>query len=308
MRRCVDRSCGVVWLDPIPLETEIGRAYHNYYTHHAGHRPGALRSLLDRVHYRVLREHVTRRYGRRGERRSPSAAFTWLALGVYPPNHAVADFPMRYLPQPLTGRILELGFGKGFTLELLNSLGWTAAGLETDPVAVSAAAERGLHVRCGALTEQAYPDGYFDAVVSSHVIEHIYDPKALLRECRRILRPGGRLIAATPNARGLTHRVFGPAWRGLEPPRHLQIFTPPALRALAHAAGFNNTRTIGSVRGAAGAWEFSGLIERTTDSNRLGIANSLRPGLRARSAEMLQYLSKVLTRDLAEEIILVASK
>jgi SAM-dependent methyltransferase len=308
MRRCVDRGCGMLWLDPVPLETEIGNAYHNYYTHHAGSRPGALRSLLDRVHYRVLREHVTRRYGGRGGRRSPSAALTWLALAVYPPNHAVADFPMRYLPQPVTGRILELGFGKGFTLELLKMLGWAAEGLETDPVAVAAAAERGLAVRCGALAEKAYPDCYFDAVVSSHVIEHIHDPKTLLRECHRILRPGGRLIAATPNARGLTHRVFGPAWRGLEPPRHLQIFTPTALRTLAHAAGFNHVRTIGSVRGAAGAWEFSKLLDRTSDSNSLGIVNSIRPGLRARSAELLQYLSKVLTCDLAEEIILMASR
>jgi hypothetical protein len=58
-----------------------------------------------------------------------------------------------------------------------------------------------------------------------------------MRKCRELLKPGGRLVVTTPNARGLGHARFGASWRGLEPPRHLQIFSPPTLAECARRAG-----------------------------------------------------------------------
>jgi SAM-dependent methyltransferase len=57
-------------------------------------------------------------------------------------------------------------------------------------------------------------------------------------ECFRVLRPGGRLVLTTPNALGLAHRQYGCHWRGLEPPRHLHLFTPTALQQCARTGGF----------------------------------------------------------------------
>jgi 2-polyprenyl-3-methyl-5-hydroxy-6-metoxy-1,4-benzoquinol methylase len=58
------------------------------------------------------------------------------------------------------------------------------------------------------LEDQAFDAGSFDMVTMSHVIEHVHDPAAVLRECRRILAPDGVLLLATPNARSWGHAVF----------------------------------------------------------------------------------------------------
>jgi SAM-dependent methyltransferase len=71
-----------------------------------------------------------------------------------------------------------------------------------------------------------------------HVLEHVPDPRALLAECRRIIKPGGRLVSITPNVSSWGHQIFGPHWLGLDPPRHLHLFTPASLRRLAQDTGW----------------------------------------------------------------------
>ena len=191
----------------------------------------------------------------------------------------------------------------------LRNLGWDAHGLETDEVAVENARRKGLDVECGSLADQNYPADYYDAVISNHVIEHIYYPRDLFSESRRILRPGGRFIAATPNANCLSRRVFGSSWRGLEPPRHLQIFTAAALRALAHASGFKSCDTIASVRGAAGSWDLSRRLRHDpAHSGGRILAYHKRVSLQALTAEIAQFLLAPILPELAEEVILVATK
>jgi SAM-dependent methyltransferase len=77
----------------------------------------------------------------------------------------------------------------------------------------------------------------------SHVIEHVPDPVACLDKCRRLLKPGGRLVVSTPNIRSRGHLEFKQSWRGLEPPRHLQIFAPELLGECARRAGLKVLRT-----------------------------------------------------------------
>jgi 2-polyprenyl-3-methyl-5-hydroxy-6-metoxy-1,4-benzoquinol methylase len=149
------------------------------------------------------------------------------------------------------GRALDVGCGEGRTVEALASLGWDAEGVDFDAEAVEHAVARGLRVRLGTLEEQSYPGSHFDAIGLSHVLEHVPDPLATLKECRRLLSSRGRLVLTTPNALSLGHRRFGPDWRGLEPPRHLQVFTPGALRALVARAGLIEESLQGPTLGAA---------------------------------------------------------
>jgi SAM-dependent methyltransferase len=148
-------------------------------------------------------------------------------------------------------------------LEELAALGWEVTGVETDPVAARTARDRGFAVHAGDLATAPFPDSSFDLVLLMHVIEHVTDPRALLSECRRVLRVGGRLVVATPNADSRGHRRFGRHWRGLEPPRHLTLFGPRGLLALARDSGFPEARVRSTLRGAAGIYRASRQLERT---------------------------------------------
>jgi SAM-dependent methyltransferase len=74
----------------------------------------------------------------------------------------------------------------------------------------------------------------------SHVLEHLHDPVAALREAKSLLAPGGRLWLSLPSLSSEGLRLFGPHWRGLEPPRHLALFDPPRLALLLAELGYES--------------------------------------------------------------------
>ena len=82
----------------------------------------------------------------------------------------------------------------------------------------------------------------FDVVVMFEVIEHLFDPRLVLEQVQRLLRPGGTLVLSTPNFNALSRFALGNSWAVLSPAEHLYYFTRDSLRALLQAAGFNTTR------------------------------------------------------------------
>jgi len=94
-------------------------------------------------------------------------------------------------------RLLDVGCGTGWLADHFAHY----TGLDGSPDAVAAAVERGRNV---ALHDVAEPlpceDASFDAVVMKDLLEHVPDPVALVREVRRVLRPGGRVFASSPDA------------------------------------------------------------------------------------------------------------
>jgi SAM-dependent methyltransferase len=210
----------------MPAEGEVGKAYERYYTHRSFSPPpeeSAMgRALLGL--YLAVDRLLSRVTGLADLRRRAEIMY----LDGVPP-----------------GRLLDVGCGDGTMLARLRRLGWAGEGTEVDPEAAAHARTRhGLVVHLGPLETLRFPDGTFDAVVMNHVVEHVHDPIALLRECRRILGPGGQLRVVTPNPRSLGHRTFGTNWHHLDPPRHLHLFSRSTLRLSAEKAGF----------GVAGVW------------------------------------------------------
>jgi SAM-dependent methyltransferase len=217
------------------------------------------------------------------------------------------EFAAMHLPAVRGGRLLEVGCGSGQALRVLAELGWDAEGVDFDRAAVEHARARGLSVRHGSVREQEYAAESFDAVVMSHLIEHVPDPLRVLEECRRVLKPGGRLVAVTPNARSFGHTLFREHWFALDPPRHLILFHLDTLRSLAEAAGLTVHRLVSTSRGARQIWIYSRQIRDT------GAADMSRPpGIGSRLAglgfEVAEAARLLVNPAIGEEILLVATR
>ncbi len=130
---------------------------------------------------------------------------------------------------------MDIGCGSGGMLRLLQALGWTDLhGIEPDPAAAAIARSTGADVRQGAVEDvlPVYPDGHFDAIVASMVIEHVADPYAVMREIARTLRPGGELLLSTVTRDSMDAAFFGEYWAGFDFPRHMTFFRNEDIAAL----------------------------------------------------------------------------
>jgi SAM-dependent methyltransferase len=251
----------------------------------------------------VKKNYLALRYGYRANEKTTAAE--WLGLLAYltPCRRGLLDFSVMYLPYRPSGRLLEIGCGSGRMLKEIEDLGWQVEGIDFDAAAVCNSRNKGLVVHQGRLEDRHYTNDSFDAIAMSHLIEHVPDPVGLIEECHRILKPGGTLVVVTPNCQSLGHRIYKRNWRGLEPPRHLHIFSLQSLAALARTAGFRAIRANSTIRDASGYLTASQSLERD---------GSYQPdGLHAHPARALQFLEWVLINlgfHVGEELTLIARK
>lgn len=243
LKQCADRKCGLIWLDPMPISEDIGKAYANYYTHSVSD-PAKRVGLRKRISGLIKRGYWASKYNYSAGREPFVVRSLGNLLYASPIHRREADADVRCLQAVPQGRLLDVGCGSGEWLLAMRDRGWTVEGCDFDKNAVEAAKQRGLQVKCGSLEEQNYPDDNFDAVTLSHVIEHVPDPVRVLGECARILKPGGKLVLFTPNSASLGHRIFKTSWRGLEPPRHLHLFSPQSMHRAVTMAGFQTVSVV----------------------------------------------------------------
>lgn len=112
-----------------------------------------------------------------------------------------------------TSPVLEIGCGSGrFTALLLDHVDW---GVDRNPREVALSARRGgIYSRIACMDARAldFADGAFATVFANCVIEHIPDLELVLGECRRVLRPGGTLIATVPLLEMNRHLLLASGW------------------------------------------------------------------------------------------------
>jgi len=133
-------------------------------------------------------------------------------------------------------RILDVGCGTGANLLMLSKYG-DAEGVDVSEDALAFCRERGLgNVKLGAAEDLPYDDGTFDLVTALDVVEHLDDDLAGLREMRRVLRPGGRVLLFVP--------TFMFLW-GLQDDvsNHRRRYRMPELQRVLEQAGFEVERT-----------------------------------------------------------------
>jgi len=139
------------------------------------------------------------------------------------------------------GRLLDVGTGFGFFLTEMKNKGWEVAGVEICRKAIDYARDvLGLTVHPGPAEKLGFPDNYFDAVTGFYVIEHLPHPMAFLRECYRILKPGGLLLLRYPHTTPIKNvlHFFGIRNRLYDLPAHLSDFSPKMIQQCLEKIGF----------------------------------------------------------------------
>ena len=246
---CSNKSCRIYWVNPRPEDFEMSALYNGYYTH-TDKKKGGVKRYLVSIFDKVKNFYVIRKFGyvKNCDTYLQNLLFTlinsWGALCAY------FNASVFFLDAKPDGRLLDIGCGNGDSIKYMSTLGWNVEGIEYDQIAAENARSKGLTIHVGDLFNIKL-SGDFDAIVMRHVIEHLPDPKKIISECFRLLKPGGVFVVLTPNSMSMGHRIYKSNWRGLEPPRHLQLFNRQNLSTILSESGFKVEMSSTTANGAA---------------------------------------------------------
>ncbi|MBI2541621.1 class I SAM-dependent methyltransferase [Candidatus Woesearchaeota archaeon] len=143
------------------------------------------------------------------------------------------------------GRLLDIGCAFGFFLELARDDGWDAKGIEISEHAYKYAKNvLKLPVFNKTLEKAEFKQNSFDAVTIFDVIEHLPDPKSMLKEIRKILKPNGLLAITTPNIGSIAARLLGKNWEEVKRVReHIYFFSEDTLKKMLESLNFELLKT-----------------------------------------------------------------
>lgn len=137
-------------------------------------------------------------------------------------------------------RVVDLGCGEGYFVEMLAEMGLEAVGVDRDSRCCHQPSQRGIKVVCQDVFEylRGLGEGELDGIFSAHLVEHLtyQENLELLALCHRALAPGGTIVLATPNPRSLFshlemfHMHFG----------HVSFYHPTLLCFFLQYRGFSN--------------------------------------------------------------------
>jgi 2-polyprenyl-3-methyl-5-hydroxy-6-metoxy-1,4-benzoquinol methylase len=243
--RCVD--CDVLFLHPMPSD-RLGEIYpENYYSFHVD----SGRSVAQRI------------------------------------KQVFDDMAFAELTRDIKGSklaALDVGGGSGWLLTDLKRVDprvEQTAIVDIDPRAGEIARANG-HAYHLTTFERCDIKGRFDIILMLNLIEHVPDPKAVLRKAKELLQPGGRIWIKTPNYDALDAHIFKHrSWGGFHTPRHFVLFTKASLVRHCEEAGFTVVRS--SYTQGAPFWTVNVINELrklglcTVSSARPSIENPLTP-------------------------------
>src|SRR5262249_34369744 len=155
---------------------------------------------------------------------------------------------------PVTGKVLDVGCGRGQLGGAIRDLGWEVWGVENSPEACATA-----NTRLSGLVEadlndmvsvrRGLGDQTFDGLIFSDVLEHVYAPRTVLENYLALVKPGGLVFVSVPNFVVWTNRLkltFGRVDytdTGVMDRTHIRLFTFRGAKELVKASGCQVTRT-----------------------------------------------------------------
>lgn len=187
-----------------------------------------------------------------------TAEFFWESAEVTSAHRYLLG-PLRDLLGPPGGATLDVGCGNGALTTMLIREGYDVYGIDGSVSGISLANKacpgRFFLHRLG---EESLPEALqgrlFRSIISTEVIEHLYEPRLLFRTCRMLLAPGGQLVVSTPYhgylknvliaLSGRMDRHFTALWEG----GHIKFFSRYTLEKLMRQEGFSPTAFRGAGR------------------------------------------------------------
>lgn len=137
-----------------------------------------------------------------------------------------------------TNRILDVGAGHGFFLEIAKKRGWEVYGTELIKDCIDICESKGINMFQGKLEDIDFNGLTFDIIVSIEVIEHLSNPIPFVTKVHELLEPEGLLYVTTPNFNSVLRYTLKEKYDVIEYPNHLCYFTPKSLKSLMTNQGF----------------------------------------------------------------------
>jgi len=192
--------CGVQFINPQPSYKELSKYYDNkkYYS----------LKRIDKNSYKTkLKLFLYKLYFIKNKR--------YLLKILFSP----IKFMIRTVIIEKDKKLLDIGCGSGQFLYEMKQLGLDVSGIENGILDKELADN--LRIQNKDLISAKYPSNYFDVITINHVLEHLNNPTATIREIYRILNQDGKLIIGIPNTNSLANKLFNKNWLAYDVPRHL---------------------------------------------------------------------------------------
>ena len=141
-----------------------------------------------------------------------------------------------------TNRILDLGCGYGYFLEVAKSRGWEVYGVELAREAVEVCQEKGIHMYHGEINDCDFEADTFDVILSIEVIEHLIDPNVLIETGKKLLKKGGLFYITTPNFNSYLRYQLKEKYDVIDYPNHLAYFTKKTLNRIFRKHDFKKVK------------------------------------------------------------------
>jgi 2-polyprenyl-3-methyl-5-hydroxy-6-metoxy-1,4-benzoquinol methylase len=165
---------------------------------------------------------------------------TRFRTSIFPKTH-----PMKFVRKHFSsGKIIDLGCGSGGYLSQ-NADGFQLYGVDISNILIREAekvfSKTGGKAISGPCHEvlQDFNEGFFDAVIMRSYLEHEYQPRLVLDESYRVLRPNGIVVVKVPNYSCWNRHIMRGRWCGFRFPDHVNYFTPDSLKSMSTKLGFS---------------------------------------------------------------------